>query len=89
MAAEIVTLSTDVPGFYGEKEPSIAVVEATQDLLQDVVEINKDVSEEDWVYPYPTSFVLGDHPIDDVRELKVRSTYTEKECTKLTAVRLL
>jgi hypothetical protein len=78
MAAEVVTLNTDVPGFHGEKEPSIAVVEATQDVPQDVVKINKDVSEEDWVYPYSTSFVLGDHPIDDVRELKVRSNYTKK-----------
>jgi hypothetical protein len=56
MAAEVVTLNTDVPGFHGEKEPSIAVVEATQDVPQDVVKINNDVSEEDWVYPYSTSF---------------------------------
>jgi hypothetical protein len=81
MAAEVVTLNTDAYGFYGEKEPSIAVVETTQDVLQDVVEINKDVPEEDWVYPYPTSFVLGDHPIDDVRELKVRSAFLEEKST--------
>jgi hypothetical protein len=81
MAAEVVTLNTNVPEVFDEKEPNIAVVEATQDVLQDVVEINKDVSEEDWVYPYPTSFVLGDHPIDDVRELKVRSAYTQKAFT--------
>jgi hypothetical protein len=80
MAAKFATRTT-VPGFSYEKEPSVAVIETTQDVPQDVAEINKDVSEEDWVYPYPTSFVLGDHPIDDVRELKVRSTYTQKAFT--------
>jgi carbohydrate-binding DOMON domain-containing protein len=74
MTAEFATLSTNVPGFSYEKEPNVAIVETTQDILQDVAEINKDVSEEDWVYPYPTNFVLSEHPIDDVRELKVRDT---------------
>jgi acyl carrier protein phosphodiesterase len=75
MAAKFATLSTDVPRFSYEKEPSVAVIETTQDIPQDFAELNKDVSEEDWVYPYPTNFVLGDHPIDDIRELKVRNTF--------------
>ena len=79
MAAEFATISTKVPGFSYEKEPSIAVIETTQDIPQDAVEINKDVSEEDWVYPYPTDFVLSDHPIDDVRELKVGNTYMDEK----------
>jgi hypothetical protein len=65
MAAKFATLSTTVQGFLYEKEPSVAVIETTQDVPQDVAELNKDVSEEDWVYPYPTSFVLSDHPIDE------------------------
>jgi hypothetical protein len=81
MATEIATLNTDVPGFFAEKGPSVAVVETTQDELPHVVEINKDVSEEDWVYPYPTDFVLGDHPIDDVRELKVSTIFNEEDFT--------
>ncbi|KAI4774946.1 FAD/NAD(P)-binding domain-containing protein [Aureobasidium sp. EXF-3400] len=80
MAAEIATIRTDVPNFFDEKEAGITVVETTRDVLQDVVEINKDVSEEDWVYPYPTDFVLGDHPIDDVRELKRGGLYLADDC---------
>lgn len=79
MTAEFATLSTTVPGFSYEKEPSVAVIETTQDVPQDVAEINKGVSEEDWVYPYPTNFVLSEHPIDDVRELKVRTTFTHEK----------
>jgi hypothetical protein len=60
MAAKFATLSTTMPGYSYEKEPSVAVIETTQDVPQNVAEINKDVSEEDWVYPYPTSFVLAD-----------------------------
>jgi hypothetical protein len=89
MAAEITTLNTDVPEFFAEKGPSVAIVETAQRELPDVVEINKDVSEENWVYPYPTDFVLGDHPIDDVRELKVSTTLKEEDHTLLTSVRSL
>jgi hypothetical protein len=81
MATETATISTDVPKLFDEKEACVTVVETTQDVLQDVVEINKDVSEEDWVYPYPTDFVLGNHPIDDVRELKVRITLMDEKFT--------
>jgi hypothetical protein len=81
MATEIATIRTDVPRFFDEKETGVTVVETSQDEPQDVVEINKDVSEEDWVYPYPTDFVLGDHPIDDIRELKVSTTFKEEDFT--------
>jgi hypothetical protein len=26
---------------------------------------------EEWIYPHPTSFKLGEHPIDEVRPLRV------------------
>lgn len=81
MAAEVATLSTNVPHFIDEKEPGVAVVETGQDALPDAAEINKDVSEENWVYPYPTDFVLGEHPIDDVRKLKVSATLSKKRLT--------
>ncbi|KAH0287853.1 FAD/NAD(P)-binding domain-containing protein [Aureobasidium namibiae CBS 147.97] len=71
MATTIAIPVSNLPAYPNEKEPAVAVIETTQDLLQDVSTNNKDVPEEDWVYPYPTDFVLGDHPIDDVRELKV------------------
>jgi len=78
MATTIAIPVSNLPAYLTEKEPAVAVVETTQDVLQDVSTNNKDVSEEDWVYPYPTDFVLGDHPIDDVRELKVSATLSEE-----------
>lgn len=87
MAAEIATLSTNVPRFFNEKQPGVAVIETAQDELAEAVETNKDVSEENWVYPYPTDFVLGEHPIDDVRELKVSGTLFEESLNSLTAIR--
>lgn len=79
MAAEIAIPITSLPEYLNEKQPAVAVVETTQDILQDHNANIKDVSEEDWVYPYPTDFVLGDHPIDDVRELKVITTFMEEK----------
>lgn len=29
------------------------------------------VNGEDWVYPYPTNFKLSEHPVDQIRSLKV------------------
>lgn len=34
-----------------------------------LIELN--TSQDDWVYPYPTTFKIHEHPIDEVRELKV------------------
>ncbi|KAI5194210.1 FAD/NAD(P)-binding domain-containing protein [Aureobasidium subglaciale] len=53
------------------KSPSITVVETIQDSPQNTNAAANDISEEDWTYPYPTDFKLDEHPIDDVRELKV------------------
>jgi hypothetical protein len=53
------------------------------------VRINRVVSEEDWVHPYPTDFVLGGYPIDDIRELKTETTFMEENFTSLTAIRSL
>ena len=33
--------------------------------------VELDTSPDDWVYPYPTDFKIHEHPIDEVRELKV------------------
>jgi len=33
--------------------------------------IELDTSQDDWVYPYPTDFKIHEHPIDEIRELKV------------------
>jgi hypothetical protein len=33
--------------------------------------IELDTSQEEWTYPYPTSFKIHEHPLDEVRELKV------------------
>ena len=33
--------------------------------------IELDTSEEDWVYPFPTDFKIHEHPLDEIRELKV------------------
>lgn len=77
MAAEIAIPITNLPEYFDEKEPAVAVVETPQDGLQDLKANIKDVSEEDWVYPYPTDFVLGDHPIDDIRDLRVSETFME------------
>lgn len=32
-----------------------------------------DVQDEDWDYPFPTDFKISEHPIDEVRPLKVTS----------------
>lgn len=77
MTAEIAIPIGNLPEYFNEKEPAVAVVETTPDLSKDAGVNNKGVSEEDWVYPYPTDFVLGEHPIDDIRELRVCTTSTE------------
>lgn len=33
--------------------------------------IEVDSSQDDWVYPYPTDFKIHEHPLDEIRELKV------------------
>lgn len=33
--------------------------------------IELDTSQEDWVYPHPTDFKIHEHPLDEIRELKV------------------
>lgn len=33
--------------------------------------IELDTSQDDWVYPYPTDFKIHEHPLDEIRELKV------------------
>lgn len=33
--------------------------------------IEVDASQDDWVYPYPTDFKIHEHPLDEIRELKV------------------
>lgn len=34
-----------------------------------LIELN--TSQDDWVYPYPTKFKIHEHPLDEIRELKV------------------
>ncbi|CAD0082227.1 unnamed protein product [Aureobasidium vineae] len=36
--------------------------------------IELDTSQEDWVYPYPTDFKIHEHPLDEIRELKVQAS---------------
>jgi hypothetical protein len=33
--------------------------------------IELDTSQDSWTYPYPTDFKIHEHPLDDIRELKV------------------
>jgi hypothetical protein len=38
-------------------------------------------TQDDWQYPYPTDFKIHEHPIDDIRELKVSMTeYWRVDC---------
>ncbi|THX19357.1 FAD/NAD(P)-binding domain-containing protein [Aureobasidium pullulans] len=53
------------------KAPSVEVVETIQDSTKNTDPAGRHVSEDDWVYPYPTDFKLSEHPIDDIRKLKV------------------
>jgi len=56
------------------KAPSVEVVETIQDSTKNTDPAGRHVSEDDWVYPYPTDFKLSEHPIDDIRKLKVDLT---------------
>jgi hypothetical protein len=40
---------------------------------RDTNESWKHISEDDWVYPFPTDFELSEHAIDEQRHLKVIS----------------
>ncbi|THY00783.1 FAD/NAD(P)-binding domain-containing protein [Aureobasidium pullulans] len=53
------------------KVPPVEVIETIQDSTKNTDPAGRHVSEDDWVYPYPTDFKLSEHPIDDIRKLKV------------------
>lgn len=72
MAAVAAVRGNGIADVVDPKAPSVNIVETVQDAPTNTGLPSKDVSEADWVYPYPTNFKLGEHPIDDIRELKVR-----------------
>lgn len=71
------------------KAPSVEVVETIQDSTKNTDPAGRHVSEDDWVYPYPTDFKLSEHPIDDIRKLKVDLTKFSCQCACLTINRWL
>ena len=40
---------------------------------------NKLVDEPEWYYPHPTDFVIGEHPIDEIRSINV-SLVQQRHC---------
>lgn len=57
-----------------ELDKSAVIIETVEDERSDTPTDIKDVSQDDWVYPYPTSFKISEHPTDEVRTLKVAYT---------------
>ena len=51
------------------KEPTV-VIEAADSSASSSTD-KKGPSTEDWVYPHPTDFKISEHPIDEVRKLRV------------------
>lgn len=57
-----------VTGDVDGKKPAVVEVMASVDDTRAGAE---DVQDEDWDYPFPTDFKISEHPIDEVRPLKV------------------
>lgn len=71
------------------KVPPVEVIETIQDSTKNTDPAGRHVSEDDWVYPYPTDFKLSEHPIDDIRKLKVDLTKVSCQYPCLTINRWL
>lgn len=59
-----------VNGHIDGKKPAVVEVSAPVDDPRPLAVDGKNETE-DWEYPYPTDFKLSEHPVDEIRPLKV------------------
>lgn len=72
-----ITADTETPniGWLGA-EPPVAGREVDGDASKRKDSTDADANaQDDWTYPYPTDFKIEEHPIDEIRPLKVRSRF--------------
>lgn len=69
-------MSNGQPDMNGDAEATTTSLEPVLEAADHIkppptVKASDQKDEEEWVYPYPTSFKLSEHPIDAPREISV------------------
>ena len=75
--------SIDEGVHLNEAHPSVktsTIIEVANDVSQSAIEDTKKQQPE-WVYPHPTNFTISEHPIDEVKALKVITPHEQKRTT--------
>lgn len=78
--ADVSDAPDGLNGHLDDKKPAVVEVMAPVDDARPGAE--EGVQDEDWDYPFPTDFKISEHPIDEVRPLKVGLAGTLKGCLR-------